>query len=302
MRMEPSLKQLRAFVVVADTGQFTRAAERLDLSQSAVSTLIRQLERALGLRLFDRHTRVLRLTEAGEDILPVARRAVSDVDLIIESSQELGHLRRGRVSVAAGTLQAALMLPRVIGAFNERFPTIEVRMYDVSELAVLDIVKSGAVDIGIGTHPDDDSEIVGTRLTNDVFQLVLRPDHPLALRKDLAWSDLAGIPLIGPQTGNPIRDRLEAGLAREGIALDFHRAVQEVTLPLTIVGMVDGGLGIAVLTSAVERLVSAMGLVTVTPGRPVLSRVVSVILKRDRSLSPAARQFRDFVLRAAQGD
>ncbi|MBB5223850.1 DNA-binding transcriptional LysR family regulator [Amaricoccus macauensis] len=300
--MEPTLKQLRAFVVVADTGQFTRAAERLDLSQSAVSTLIRQLERSLGLRLFDRHTRVLRLTEAGEDILPVARHAVSDVDIIVENSQELGLLRRGRVAVAAGTLQAALTLPRVIGAFNERFPTIEVRMYDVSERAVIDMVKSGTVDIGIGTVPDDDSEIVGTRLSNDVFLLVLRPEHPLARRKNLSWADLEGIPLIGPQTGNPIRERLEAELAREGIVLKFHRAVQDVTLPLTIVGMVEGGLGIAVLTCAVERLVRAMGLVTVTPGQPVLSRAVSVILKRDRSLSPAARQFRDFVLRSAQGD
>lgn len=300
--MEPTLKQLRAFVVVADSGQFTRAAERLDLSQSAVSTLIRQLERSLGLRLFDRHTRVLRLTEAGEDILPVARHAISDVDLILENSQELGLLRRGRVSVAAGTVQAALTLPRVIGAFNERFPSIEVRMYDVSERAVLDMVKSGGADMGIGTLPDDDSEIVGTRLSDDVFQLVVRHDHPLAARKNLTWSDLVGIPLIGPQTGNPLRDRLEAGLAREGIVLDFHRAVQDITLPLTIVGMVDGGIGIAVLTSAAGRLVRAMGLVVVTPGRPVLSRVVSVITKRDRSMSPAVRQFRDFVLRNAQTD
>lgn len=295
--MEPTLKQLRAFVVVADSGQFTRAAERLDLSQSAVSTLIRQLERTLQLRLFDRHTRVLRLTEAGEELLPAARHAIADVDTMVESSQELGLLRRGRVSVAAGTVQAALVLPRVIGGFNEAFPTVEVRMHDVSERAVLEMVKEGAVDIGISTAPDDDSEIATTRLSQDVFQVVLRPDHPLALLRTLTWRDLAAIPLIGPQTGNPIRERLESELAREGVTLNFHRVVQEVTLPLTIVGIVDGGLGIAVMTAAVERLARAMGLVTRTPSQPVISRTVSVIVKRDRSLSPAGRQFREFLLR-----
>lgn len=298
--MEPTLKQLRAFVVVADSGQFTRAAERLDLSQSAVSTLIRQLERSLGLRLFDRHTRVLHLTQAGEELLPVARHAVSNLDALVGSARELGHLRRGRVSLAVGTLQAALMLPRVIRAFDERFPNVEVRMHDVSERAVLEMVKGGAVDIGIGTAPDDDGEIAATRLVQDAFQVVLRPDHPLALRRNLTWRDLATIPLIGPQAGNPIRDRLESELARDGIALNFHRAVQDVTLPLTILGMVEGGLGVAVMTAAVERLARAMGLLTLTPSRPV-SRTISVILKRNRSLSPASRQFRDFLLRAIPG-
>lgn len=298
--MDPTLKQLRAFVIVADSGQFTRAAERLDLSQSAVSTLIRQLERNLKLRLFDRHTRLLRLTQAGEDILPMARRAIADIDVIVESSAELGLLRRGRVSVAAGTLQAALMLPRAIGAFNAQFPNVEVRMHDVSEKTVLDMVKEGRADIGVGTVPDDDSEVVGLRLINDAFQVVMRPDNPLALRKGLRWRDLAEVPLIGPQQGNPIRERLESELAHEGIALNFHRSMQDVALPLTIVGMVEGGLGVAIMTAAIGRLAGAMGLVTVTPREPVVSRTVSLILKRDRTLSPPARQFRDFLFRAAQ--
>jgi DNA-binding transcriptional LysR family regulator len=188
----------------------------------------------------------------------------------------------------------------MVGAFNERYPTVEVRLHDVSEKAVLEMVKSGAVDIGVGTVPEDDSEAVGTRLTTDVFQVVMRRDHPFALRKNLRWRDLAEVPLIGPQRGNPIRDRLEAELAREGIFLNFHKSMQDVALPLTIVGMVEGGLGVAIMTTAVGRLAGAMGLVTVTPGEPVVSRAISLILKRDRTLSPAARQLRDFVLRAAQ--
>lgn len=295
--MDLTLKQLRAFVTVADLGQITRAAERLGLTQSAVSTLIRQLEENLELRLFDRHTRLLRLTEAGAEILPVARRAVADIDAILENSRELGMLRRGRVSIAAGTLQAALLLPRRIGGFRERFPNIEISLHDVSEEAVFDLVRNGAVDLGIGTAPVEDPELGGTRLTTDVFQVAMRKDDPLALRKNLAWRDLADATLIGPQPGNPVRDRLDTELGRKGVMLKIHKAVRDVTLPLTNLGMVEAGMGVVIVTAAVEPLAQAMGLVCVTPGDPLISRDISVITKRDRTLSPAARRFHDYLLR-----
>jgi DNA-binding transcriptional LysR family regulator len=292
-----TLKQLRAFVVVAEAEQFTRAAEKLGLSQSAVSTLVRQLETNLGLRLFDRHTRLLRLTQAGAEILPVAKRAVADIEGIVENVHELSSLSRGRVAIAAGTLQAALLLPRLIDGFDRRHPNVDVSLHDVSEKAVIEMVRAGAVDLGVGTVPEEESEVVGARLTTDVFLVVMRADDPLAAR-ELRWRDLASVPLIGPQRGNPIRERLETELAREGIVLTLHRSMQDVSLPLTIIGMVEGGLGVAVMTTAVTRLAASMGLTTVTPTDPVIAREVSLIVRRDRSLSPAARQFRDFVLRS----
>jgi LysR family carnitine catabolism transcriptional activator len=288
-----TLKQLRAFVVVAESEQFTRAAEKLGLSQSAVSTLVRQLEANLGLRLFDRHTRLLRLTQAGAEILPVAKRAVADIEGIVENVHELSSLSRGRVAIAAGTLQAALLLPRLIDGFNRRHPNVDVSLHDVSEKAVLEMVRAGTVDLGVGTVPEEESEVVGARLTTDVFLVVMRADDPLAAR-EVRWRDLTSVPLIGPQRGNPIRDRLETELAREGIVLTLHRS-----LPLTIIGMVEGGLGVAVMTTAVTRLATSMGLTTVTPTDPVIAREVSLIVRRDRSLSPAARQFRDFLLRSS---
>jgi LysR family carnitine catabolism transcriptional activator len=293
-----TLKQLRAFVVVAESEQFTRAAEKLGLSQSAVSTLVRQLEANLGLRLFDRHTRLLRLTQAGAEILPVAKRAVADIEGIVENVHELSSLSRGRVAIAAGTLQAALLLPRLIDGFNRRHPNVDVSLHDVSEKAVLEMVRAGTVDLGVGTVPEEESEVVGARLTTDVFLVVMRADDPLAAR-EVRWRDLTSVPLIGPQRGNPIRDRLETELARDGIVLTLHRSLQDVSLPLTIIGMVEGGLGVAVMTTAVTRLATSMGLTTVTPTDPVIAREVSLIVRRDRSLSPAARQFRDFLLRSS---
>ncbi|MBP1872003.1 HTH-type transcriptional regulator GltC [Ensifer adhaerens] len=296
--MDITLKQLRAFVTVANLGQFTLAADKLGSSQSAVSTLVRQLEQNLNLRLFDRHTRLLRLTEAGTDILPVAARAVADIEGMVESSRELNALRRGKVSIAAGTVQAALMLPQLVNAFNKLYPEISVALHDVAEKAVLEQVANSSVDLGIGTVPEDDSELMGTRLTTDEFLVVLHPDDPLAKLTELRWTDLVDRKLIGPQRGNPIRDRLENELARNGIVLPFDKTMQEVALPLTIIGMVEGGLGVAIMTSAVTRLATSMGLVVRTPTEPHIKREVSLIQKRARSLSPAARRFRDFLLKS----
>ncbi|WP_347265886.1 LysR family transcriptional regulator [Paracoccus sp. (in: a-proteobacteria)] len=295
------MKQFRAFVAVAECGQFTRAAERLGLSQSAVSTLIGQLEENLGLRLFDRHTRLLRLTAAGSEALAVARQAVGDLDRLVENARDLNSFSRGRVGIAAGTLQAALMLPQLIRGFGERYGNIEVSMHDVSERVMLDMVKAGSVDLGLGTVPDRDSEVTGLELATDAFLVVMRPEHPMAQRGPLRWQDLQDQVLIGPQRGNPIRERLQAELARVGLELTLHRAFQDVSLPLTIIGMVHAGLGMAIMTSSVKPLARAMGLVTVTPCEPVVTRKIALIQRADHSLSPASRLFRDFAQRAVQG-
>ncbi|MBZ9797207.1 LysR substrate-binding domain-containing protein [Mesorhizobium sp. ES1-4] len=296
--MDITLKQLRAFVTVANLGQFTLAADKLGSSQSAVSTLVRQLENNLNLRLFDRHTRLLRLTQAGMDILPIAARAVADIEGMVESSRELNALRRGKVSIAAGTVQAALLLPPLINDFNRLHPEVTVELHDVAEKTVLEQVANGSVDLGVGTVPEDDTELVGTRLTTDEFLIVLHSEDPLVRLSELRWTDLVDRKLIGPQRGNPIRDRLENELARNGIVLPLQKAMQEVALPLTIIGMVEAGLGVAIMTSAVVRLATSMGLIVRTPTEPHIKREVSVIQKRARSLSPAARRFRDFLLKS----
>jgi LysR family carnitine catabolism transcriptional activator len=295
--MDLTLKQLRAFVAVAETEHFTRGAEKLNLSQSAVSTLIRQLEKNLGLRLFDRHTRLLRLTEIGAEILPVIKRTIADIDGVVDSTRELKLLRRGRVSVAAGTVQAALLLPHLIREFCSRHPMVSISLHDVAEKVVIEMVRSGVVDLGVGTIPDGETDLIGLTLMADTFLVVMPPNHPLMAKRELLWRDLSDVPIIGPHPGNPIRYRLESELAREGITL---RRLHDVLLPLTIIGMVEAGLGVAVMTTAVTRLATSMGLATRTPVEPVIEREISLISRKDRSLPPAARQFREFVLKESR--
>jgi DNA-binding transcriptional LysR family regulator len=292
--MNVSLRQLRAFIAVAEEKHFTRAADKLDLSQSSVSTLVHELEENLGLRLFDRHTRLLQITEAGAEILPAVKKAVADIDSVILSSSELRTLGRGRVSIAASSIQAAMILPRLIRQFCNEYPGVKVELHDVAEHAVPGMVRSGEVDFGIGTEADSRLDVAAHLLSSDAFVLVMRADHPFARRTELQWKDVAKMPLIGPRRDNPIRERLDAALLAEGITL---LRVHEVYLPLTMVGMVEAGLGVAVMSTAVSRLASALGLVTRTISSPVIRREVSLLYHADRSLSPTAQRFRDLLVR-----
>ena len=296
--MNVTLRQLRAFIAVAEAQHFTRAGERLGLSQSSVSTLVRELEENLGLRLFDRHTRMLRLTQAGAELLPLARRAMSDLDQVIGSANELSSLGRGRVSIAAASLQAALMLPRFIRLYCEEYPGVKVNVQDVTEHEVIDKVRAGEVDFGLGSAVATQQDIAARLLMTDEFVAVMPPDHPLARHSELVWRTLQEIPLIGPPPDNAVRAQLDLALAREGLSLTRQ---YEVALPLTILGMVEGGLGIAVMTSAMSRLANMLGLVTRKVTEPVIHREISLLFHVDRSLSPAAQNFRDLLLKWREG-
>jgi DNA-binding transcriptional LysR family regulator len=133
-------------------------------------------------------------------------------------------------------------------------------------------------------------DIVARPLTTDTFVAVMPEDHPLAGQAEVTWRELAEIPLIGPPPGNAVREQLDIALARVGITL---RRSHEVILPLTILGMVEGGLGIAVMTSAMSRLALALGLVTRDVAEPVIQREMSLLFHADRTLSPAAEAFSD---------
>lgn len=291
--MNVTLRQLRAFIAVAEVQHFTRAAERLSLSQSTVSTLVRELEDALGLRLFDRHTRMLRLTHAGAEILPLARKAMEDLDCVIGSSAELRTLGRGRVSIASASLQAALLLPRIIHEFSRENPGVKVTVEDVAETQVLIKLRSGEVDLGIGSATGVQQDIAAQLLSTDVFVAVMPPGHPLARRKRLSWRDLKDVPLIGPPSSNAVRMQLDFALAAQGIELQRS---YEVDLPLTILGMVEAGLGIAVMTTAMNRLARSLGLEIRPVDDPVIRREISLLSHAGRSLSPAAQNFRQLMV------
>jgi len=296
--MNVTLRQLRAFLAVADEGRFTRAADKLQVSQSTLSALVRDLESNLSLKLFDRHTRMLRLTQAGEEIVPLARKTLADLDHVLENLSQLRGLGRGRVAIAASSLQAALFVPRVVEAFWREHRGVEVSVLDAPHTQVLELVRSGAADLGLGTASGQRQDLATQVIGSDTFACVMPQGHPLAGTREVTWQQLDGAPLIGSPAGDPLREQLDAALAREGIRL---RRKLEVALPLTTLGMVRAGLGIAVLTTNVTPLASTLGLVTRKLTRPVVRREIALLWHAERSLSPAAQQFRATLLAMKKG-
>lgn len=148
--MTVSLRQLRAFESVVATGSFTAAGERLGLTQSAVSMLVRQFEAAVGLPLFDRSGRRVRLTAFGTEIRPTVERILGELQNLSEGAEDLRALRRGHLRIAVSQILACTWLPTLIARFSASYPEVELSVIDTTGDRVVDSVAENEADIGIG--------------------------------------------------------------------------------------------------------------------------------------------------------
>lgn len=287
--MTVTLRQLRAFAAVAESRSFTAAARELNLTQSALSVLVRGLEEEVGVRLFDRHTRGVALSDAGVEFRPRVIRLLAELGDALTSVAELGARKRGIVRLAAPQLIASAVLPGVIAAYRKLHPGIDVRLADTMPEHLLEGVASGAVDLAFGHEVAHDDSIEATVFLEDPFLLVCRPDHPLAARRKVRWAEVAMHPFIGPT--RDFRQRLQPELdarTRERMA---RPAPQEVSYLTTALGLVVAGLGVTAGPSYAAPLVTAYGLKMIPLEAPVFRRKVSVYRATRRSLSPAAAAF-----------
>lgn len=291
-----TVRQLRAFLAVADLSHFRRAADRLALSQSAVSMLVGTLEAEVGQRLFDRHNRMVTLTAAGQEFLPQAQRIVEELEAAVAGMHEKASLRRGTVTVAASIVLAATYLPPVVAAFRGRWPAIEVRVRDMPEEEIRPAVTSHAVDLAIGTISGDDPEIAATPLLTDRLVAICRLDHRLAGQPAIRWAELADEPLIGLAKENPLRGIVDRTLAT---AAPGATAAFAVRFSTTAISMVAAGLGVAVLPENTSQLAPQVRVTAVPLVDPVVSRDASLLCHRHRTLSTAAAAMRSAILAAA---
>ena len=149
--MNISIRQLTAFITVADNGSFTRASDQMHLTQSAVSGLIKELESSLGIVLFDRTTRQLSLSAVGRHLLPQARRVLNEMHLFENEASSLTSLAQGQVRLAVSQFAASSM-PAVIAQFSQTYPDISVSLLDCSAENVLQHIQNIEVDLGVGTE------------------------------------------------------------------------------------------------------------------------------------------------------
>jgi DNA-binding transcriptional LysR family regulator len=287
--MNITLRQLRAFIAVAELGQFNLAARSLHLTQSAVSILIRDLESEIGVRLFDRHTRMVSLTLVGQEFLPQARKILKDLELAVGGVRDNASLKRGQVTIAAAIVLAATIVPPIIARFLRMYPEISVNIRDMPEEAITPALKRNEVDIAVGTLSEDDPEIAATPLLRDKLVLICREDHKFAKRRSVRWAELKDENLIVLAATNPLRNLVEHNLIR---VVPNFRPKYEVRFSTTAISMISAGMGVAVLPENSSQLASAVQVKTVDLVDPLVMRDVSLLQRRQHSLSPAAEHLK----------
>lgn len=292
--MNITLRQLQAFIAVAIDGNFTRAAQRLHIAQSAVSVLVRELEAELRVRLFDRTTRRVELTEAGREFRGSAEKLIADLEYAVRNTHDLVERKRGRLSVAAPPLLAAALLPPVVAAFARDHPGVRVTLLDAGTDQIVARVKSGEADIGVGTFAADDEGLTRVRLARDTLMLFCQAGHPLAAIARPAWSALRDAPLITLTPDSGIRALVEQGYQAAGLDLPIAYEVSQIS---TALALVEVGLGVSVLPAYAMAWSPAAGVAARPLADPEVSREVAVIMRSFRSLPPAAA---DFVQRLQQ--
>lgn len=290
--MNVSLRQLRALVALVSTGSFTQAANALHVTQSALSSLIKELEHNLGVRLVNRSTRSLDLTTVGREFVPAMQRILQDLDGVLGSIDDLKALRRGVVRVAAPQLLACTLLPDVMAAWRSDHPGVQIRLADCDVEGVLTRVAAVEADFGIGPERATGSEMSSQLLFDLPFVIVFPPGHALDALKRIRWRDLIDHPFIALQ-----------GQFTERLSLDLHVALHEqvlhptneVAFMTTALSLVNAGLGVTACLPYASSLVRSFGLRMEPLHEPRLRRKVMVYERAAGTLSPAAYSFKEFL-------
>lgn len=181
--MTHELRQVRAFLKVAELQSFTRAAAELHVSQSALTVQVKQLEDELGVLLLDRNKRGVTITTAGRDLLGPLRQLVDDAQSIAGYARDISAVRTGAVAIAALPTIAAGILPGVLRRFARRNPEIRFAVQDVVADRVRELVSGRTVDLGLGTASPQDRELKATPLYLDSLAAFVGIDHPLAKKE-----------------------------------------------------------------------------------------------------------------------
>lgn len=303
MAIHLDLNDLQAFIAVVKLGSFRKAAESINISQPALSRRIDKLEEALGARLFERTTRRVYLTTVGQAFAPSAEQLLDDLDAALLSIREVSSSRLGHVTIACVPSAAHYFLPAVIAQYRGRYPRIRVKLFDASSNEVLNAVKNGEADFGVGFVGSQDADVEFKLLLQDRFVVACRRDHPLAGKKRVSWSEFYEHEYVSVDKTSGNRLLLDQALAAVAPRAPSVCETRHVT---TALGLVEAGLGVAAVPSMAMPQSEHPLLTSVPLVEPVVTRRVGLVHRRGRQMTPAAQEFYRMVVdtqrtRAARG-
>ncbi|VWX57790.1 putative DNA-binding transcriptional regulator [Burkholderiales bacterium 8X] len=294
--MNVTLRQLQVFQAVAATSSFTRAGRQVGLTQPAVSRCVTELEHQLGLKLLNRTTREVVLTDAGKSLSGRLHGALDELQAALQDVSGMATQRRGRVRVASSPTLSAHLLPDCIALCKQENPALQLIVLDRLQQDALNSVVLGEVDFGVVVDPGEREDLRSETILSEPFCVVLHRSHRLARKRSVAWRQLAGEPLVLLDHASGSRRLIDRALAEQKVDA---MVVQEVGHATTVFHMLEAGLGVSVLPELALRRHTSGELVHL-PLTPRVDREIMLVVRRNRALVPLAQIAWDLVRRVAR--
>ena len=277
---------LQAFAAVVETQSFSRAAERIHITQPAMSKRIAALENHLGTALFHRGGRRIQLTEAGEAFLPSAKRIIDELHHSRELLSNLDGTVGGRLRIGTSHHIGLHRLPPVLRSFSERYPAVELDIHFMDSEEACAGVAEGELELAVATLPESPfRQLVTHHIWHDPLDFVVGPTHPLAASTHNDLADLAAHRAIMPSRGTVTREVLDKALLPHNLRIDVN---METNYLETIKMMVSVGLGWSLLPRSMCEGLHALPIEGLS-----LERKLGIAWRENRTLSNAAQRFCD---------
>jgi LysR family carnitine catabolism transcriptional activator len=285
-----SIKHIRAANSVALYGSFTAAAADLGMTQSAVSRLVLQLERQLGVSLFLRSTRNVVLTAPGREFTASMRRLMEDLNLQVENARALEGQVRGRLIISCLLSLTHQVVPHAVLKYRKAHPGVEVHLSEGLGSDVQEDVRSGFADFGIGNVVALSQEIVTEEVVQESCFAVLPSTHRLRTKSGLALRDLENEEFVSLPTNSGLRRQIDVVAAANGLSLKHTTVVEQFG---TLFDFVAAAIGVAIVPASAVPRKSQYKVVIKPISSPAFVRRIGILRLRNRPLTPAATGFLD---------
>jgi DNA-binding transcriptional LysR family regulator len=292
--MKLDILGLEAFVAIATSGSFVRAADVLNVTSPALTRRLLNLEAQLQVQLLERTTRAVSLTPTGENLLPRARHLLDELSTTFTEVSAKGHAQRGTVTIACVPTVGVRFLPSLLREYGRQYPNNRVRILDHTSHGVAEAVHKREAEFGISMADAQFSELDTVPVLKDRIGLICRRDHPLAARRKLKWSDLRTHLLIVPGPGSSNRPVLDAALGPLNLQLSARYEVQRSA---TAVGLAAQGLGAAIVPTLSVEKGAYPQLRLIELDEPVVERTFVTLRRKASALSSAAQALYALILR-----
>jgi DNA-binding transcriptional LysR family regulator len=290
------LRQLEVLDAMHRAGSVTAAANSLHLTQPAVSMQLRQLEEQLELTLFEPVGRGLRITEPGRELAGLAAELLERIDDFDRAARELRGVRRGRVRLGVVST-AKYFAPRLLAQFLKAHPGVDIKLHVYNRQEIIDQLDHYVIDLGIMGRPPEGGDLTGTPFAPNPLAIIAAPSHPLSLRRQISPEALEEEAFIVREPGSGTRIAMDRYFSEAGVTI---KAVMETDSNETIKQAIMAGIGIGMLSLHTVRLEQAADrLVPLQVMGLPLRRQWFVVRSRQRTLTPAAHEFHEYLLREA---